>query len=210
MVRQRRALGRARRAGGELDRDRIVELEARLPLGQLAVAGVARVGQEPLPVLLEHDRLAQRVAARAHVGEHGRVVRRAEATGHDEHAHARLAERVAELGGRAGRVDRDQDRADAGRGELRDGPFVAIGRPDGDAIALVHAVRDERAGGGLHLLPELVVGRPVALVGHDERVALAEALDGPAQVLADRLAEQRDVAGAVGIGAAAQADDLAG
>src|SRR6185437_6479577 len=58
-------------------------------------------------------------------------------------------------------------------------------------------------------LPELVVARAVALVGDDEGVALAESLDGSAQVLADRLAEQRDVAGAVGVGAAAQADDLA-
>ena len=68
----------------------------------------------------------------------------------------------------------------------------------GDQIPTRSPVRTPRAmnaaRGQVDLLPELAVGRPEVLVAHDERLAVAEPLDRPPQVLADRLAEQRDVA----------------
>jgi hypothetical protein len=65
---------------------------------------------------------------------------------------------------------------------------------------VLHAVREQAARGAVDLVPELGVGGAVALVADDERLALAEARDGAAQVLADRLAEERDLASPVGIG----------
>ena len=57
------------------------------------------------------------------------------------------------------------------------------------------------ARGVVDLLPELGVGRAVVLVADDERLTLAEALDGPAQVRADRLVEERDVDRPAGVSA---------
>ena len=41
------------------------------------------------------------------------------------------------------------------------------------------AARDQAAGGGVDLLPQLAVGRAVALLADDERLAVAEAFDDP-------------------------------
>ena len=75
-----------------------------------------------------------------------------------------------------------------------DHPLVAVGRPDAHAVALAHAAGEQAARGEADLVPQLAVGRAVALVAHDERLAVAEALDGAAQALADGQLEQRDVA----------------
>ena len=75
---------------------------------------------------------------------------------------------------------------------------------------LLHAAREQRARGAVDLVPQLAVGRAVALVADDERLAVAEALDGAAQVLADRLAEQRDVARPVGVGEADRSEHAGG
>ena len=100
------------------------------------------------------------------------VVGLAEAAGEDEHAHAGLLQRVGELARLVGRVDRDEDRADARGRELRHDPLVAVGRPDADALTHADAVREQCARRDVDLIPELVVGRAVALVGDDECLAL--------------------------------------
>ncbi len=78
-----------------------------------------------------------------------------------------------------------------------DDPLVAIRRPDADAIAGRDAEREQAARDRGRRVPQLAIGRAVALRAHDERLAIAEPIDGAAQVLADRLAEQRGRAGAV-------------
>jgi manganese-dependent inorganic pyrophosphatase len=54
--------------------------------------------------------------------------------------------------------------------------------------------RQQAAGGEADLVPELAVGRAIALVADDERIALAETLRGAAQALSDGEIQQRDVA----------------
>ena len=76
---------------------------------------------------------------------------------------------------------------------------MAVGRPDADAIARPHAAREQPAGGQRHLVPELAIGRAVALLAHHQRLAVAEALDGAAQALTDGQLEQGDVAGSGGV-----------
>src|SRR5438093_112079 len=82
----------------------------------------------------------------APVLQQGEVVGLAEALGHQEQFHARLIERVFEFRRLVGRVDVDEDRADAGRGVLHDDPLVAVRRPDADALALGDAEVEQRAG----------------------------------------------------------------
>jgi hypothetical protein len=210
VVREQGALGKAGRARRVLDVDRVARPERRLTLGELAVSDAPARGQERIPVVSEHDRDAQLGAAAAHLLEHRHIVGLAEAAGHHQHAHARLAQRVLELGRLVGGVDRHQDPADARGRELRHDPLVTIRSPDPDAVTLAHAVRHERARGRVHLPPQLAIGRPVALVGHHERLAFAEALDRPAQVLADRLLQQRDVARPARVGHVCRRGDRIG
>ena len=108
-----------------------------------------------------HHSLSRTITARrsgtcrSHLGEHRDVVGLPEAARHHQQAHAGLAQRVLELGGLVGRVDRDEDRADSRGRELQDEPLVAVRRPDPDAVAPAHAVGDQRAGRQPDLLPEL-------------------------------------------------------
>src|SRR6185312_15244583 len=50
------------------------------------------------------------------------------------------------------------------------------------------------------LLPEIAVGGAVALGAHDERLALGVPGDRAAEVLPDRLPEERRLAGTLGVG----------
>jgi hypothetical protein len=127
------------------------------------------------------------------------VVGLAEASCQDEQAHAGPRQRVLQLGRLVGRVDGHEDRADARGGVLGDDPLVAVGRPDADAIARPHAAGEQAAGGERHLVPQLAIGRAVALLAYHQRLAVTEALHGAAQTLADGQLQQRDVAGAGGV-----------
>ena len=91
-------------------------------------------------------RLAQLGTALAHFGQHGDVVGLAEPFGQEQQADAGLAQGVLQLGGLVGRVDVDQDGADARGGELDDDPLVAVGGPDADAVAVVDALGEQAAG----------------------------------------------------------------
>ena len=124
-------------------------------------------------------------------GEHANVVGRAERSRQQEHAGARLLEDVGQLGGLVGRVDVDQDRADPGGGVLEDHPLGAVGSPDSDAVAFADAAGEQATRRPRGLLPQLGIGGAVVLMAHDQRFAVAELLDGAAQVLADGLPEQR-------------------
>ena len=98
-----------------------------------------------------------------------------------------------------GRVDVDQDDADACGRVLDDDPFGSVRRPDADAVALLDAPREQAARGAGGLFPQLSVRRAVVLLAHHQRFTLRDAFDGAAQVLADRLAEQRDGARSVDV-----------
>jgi CubicO group peptidase (beta-lactamase class C family) len=83
---------------------------------------------------------------------------------------------------------------------LDDHPLPAVGGPDAHAITLADAAREQAPRGKADRLPQLPIARPVALVPDDERLPVAEALDGPTQVFPDRFAEQRHGARPVRVG----------
>ena len=215
VVAERGALGIAGGPAGELDVDRIVELLLPLPPRQLVGADPLGHGQQLSPA--EHSRRgAPRRAAPRRAGsetsaeasapgrlagqlrrqlvDHPRVVRGLEPRrGHQPRA-AGLLERVLHLVEPVARVDVDEDRAQLGRGELGDRPLRAVRRPDPDALALLDAERDQRAGAAVDLGLELAVGVAQVLVTGDERLVVGVLGDGAVEQIADGEAEQRHVA----------------
>ena len=112
VVRERGALGEAGRARRVLDVDRVVELERRLALRELAPSTTAAPSaRSVVPVVLEHERLRERRAARR---APRRASRRSRSARKPRAATSRLTptllQRVLELGRLVGRVDVDEDR----------------------------------------------------------------------------------------------------
>ena len=111
-----------------------------------------------------------------------------------------LVDRVGQLVGAVGGVDVDQDGAGLRGGVLQDRPLRAVRRPDADAVALRDAGAHEAAGQGGDVAVELGPG-PAPAAGHlDERLAVGVRRGGAAEVVADRLLEERYVGLAAGLG----------
>ena len=68
-----------------------------------------------------------------------------------------------------GRVDRDQDQAGLGGGELGQHPFGIVGRPDADPIAGLEPERQQAGGTGLDAGMQLGIAQAHALLAHDQR-----------------------------------------
>ena len=155
MVGERRALGRAGGAAGELDVDRIVELQRAGKLGELRAMALAadaehvgKAQEAALLVVADADERRQRrqafglqfagraaVDLRRELAQHADIVAGLERVGGDQRLAADLVERVVEFGQPVRRVDVDEDEAGLGGGELRDHPFGIVRRPDADAVA---------------------------------------------------------------------------
>jgi hypothetical protein len=198
-VREGCALREPGRARCVLDVDRLVRGERGLDLLELRLAHGLTPCEQTDPVVLEDERLPELGALAPHLGEHRDVVRLAEATGEHEGADARPLQRVLELTCLVGRVDVDEDRADARGGVLRDHPLVAVRRPDPDAVALRDAACQEAASGAVDVVPEPRPRRAVAVPAVDERLSLGETTNGLTQALADGLVEKRRVGRAAGV-----------
>src|SRR5207237_6701794 len=78
-------------------------------------------------------------------------------------------------------------------------PFGVVRRPDADPLARQEAERQQPARKGINPLLEVAIAPAQLLVPHDQRVMFAEPLDGAVEMDADRLADQRDRAGAMDI-----------
>src|SRR5207248_7403444 len=113
VVRQRRTLGEAGRPGGVLNVDRVVEAEHGLAGVELRLADLSGVSEQSFPGVLEHDRLSKLRAADADLVEHGNVVRLPEYPSKQEQADAGLIQHVLELSRLVGRIDVDENSADA-------------------------------------------------------------------------------------------------
>ena len=116
------------------------------PLGIAAGAGDIVEVQHARRLLRAqpHDVLEMRQLARLHqiVGDL-EVVRGLERRRQDQRLALDLVHRVFELGAPVGRVDVDQHQPRLGGGELRQGPFGMVGRPDADAIAALQPERQQ-------------------------------------------------------------------
>ena len=146
-------------SSGSSAADSAVEAATVAGAGERDEAG-ERPGGPRRRLLVEHDdvsqvrkpRRPQRSRAVVELGreraQHVDIIARLVAAGEHQRLAADLVERVFELGGAIGRIDVDQDGADARSTELHVEPFGAIGRPDADAIAAADAQR-EQAGGNV-------------------------------------------------------------
>src|SRR5262249_21726195 len=160
VVRQRRALGVARRAGGVLDVDRVIELKRRLDIREVAFGYRFASALERVPVVVEVERRYPVGALAAGGVEHRAVAVGAEALGVAAHVHAVWWQASAPLACGGGGVDVDENRADAGRGVLGDDPLLAVGGPDADALPLADAEREQAARHPRGRVPELAVREP--------------------------------------------------
>ena len=198
VVREGRALREARGARGVLDVDRVVGgqldgVKGGVPDGNI---GVLPGFEEFAPgVGVEEDDLLQVRAARPHLGDHGGVVGGLQPLGGDQQLAARLVEHELKLAGAVGGVDVDEDRADLGGGVLGDGPLGPVRRPDANAVALGDARAEQAVGEGINLVLQLRVAVAQAGRDVDQGEAVGEGGGRAVEVRADRVAEQRRVAG---------------
>src|SRR4051794_13129166 len=94
VMRQCRALGESRRAGGVLDVDRVVELQRTLALAQLGLGDAVAGAEEGVPVLVKTEDMAQLSATRPDIVEHRPIEVLAEAAAVEQHADARLLQDI--------------------------------------------------------------------------------------------------------------------
>ena len=132
--------------------------------------------------------------------QHLNIVGRAEPTGGNEHAHARLGQRVFQLSQAVGWIDVHEDGACFCRRVLRDHPLRAVAAPDADTVAALHPERDQRAGGAIGLVAKLSVRIAQLLMTRHERVAVAPAFGRTVEGAADGIRDQRRGADAVNVG----------
>ena len=158
---ERRALGRAGGTAGELDIDGVVRIERGGKPVQ--AAAMARTGQRQqlreqaraagMRSIVKHDDVLElrqlrrlqsacfAIDLRRDRAQHLDIVARAMPARHDQRFAADLVERVFELGRAIGRIDVDQNGADARGAELGVKPLGAIWRPDADPVAAPDAER---------------------------------------------------------------------
>ena len=217
VVGERRPFRRAGGARGELDVDRLVELQPGFDVGQCRQLG--GVGRRQQRVEVQHAR--RRLAAepdhvaqlrqpgrgegpgsavpqfRHHVEGDGEVIAGLEGRREDQGCASHLVEHVFEFRAPVGRIDVDHDQSGARGRELHQHPFRAVLRPDADAVAGTQAEPQQAGGQAGHAGVEFGVAPAHALVGHDQGVVAAVAGGDRCQEGADGLADQRDAARAV-------------
>ena len=125
--------------------------------------------------------------------DHRHVVGRLEVGRRHQAAAPGLLQRVAHLVGAVGRIDVDEDHADARRRVLHEHPLRAVRRPDPDPVAALEAARHERPGELVDAVVELGVGPTHVLVADHQRLAVGVPLGGRVEVVADRALEERYV-----------------
>jgi len=194
---ERGALRVPGRARGELDVDGVVELKLRPEVGELHLLGIAAGGGDVVEIeharrLLgaqPHDVLEMGQLARLHeiVGDF-EVVRGFQRRRQDQRLALDLVHRVLELGAAVGRVDVDQHQPRLGGGELGQGPFRAVGRPDADPIAALQAERQKTGREIVDAAAELAPAPAHVLLAHHQRLAVAPGLDRAVEEGADGLA----------------------
>ena len=95
----------------------------------------------------------------------------------------RLLQHVGQLVDPVVGVDREQDGADLGGGELQGDPVGDVGRPDGHLFAFLNAHGHQAAGQAINEIAELPVGQAEIAIDIDHRLVVRVGVDGPVQDL---------------------------
>ena len=214
MVAERRPLGEARGAAGELDVDRVVELQLAAEYVQSVAFGSACEGRHVVEVVHAGGGLGAEandgfemgqflrfqpagpstVELRRERAQHLDVAARLERFGGDQRPALDLVEGVFELGQAVGGIDVDQDEPGLRCGELGHRPFAVVGRPDADAMARLEPEREQACGECVDLLRERAVAPAHVLMPDHQRLVIGEAHGRLIQLRADGEAEQRPFA----------------
>ncbi len=216
---ERRPLGRAGGAAGELDVDGIVELQRlsergefgelrgrgrRGDFGEVEGAGGLLAPQPDHDLQIGKPRRLEAAGRRAVQLGRKRPKRRdivvaPEASAQNQRLAADLVHRIVELVRAIRRIDVDEDEARLGGGELRQHPFGVVGRPDADALARLEVERDQSGREIVGAAAQFLVSPANRLMTHNQRRAVRRRPGDPVQQSADRLADQRLVADPVNI-----------
>ena len=228
VVRKRRALGKAGGAAGELDVDRIVELERvrefgktrrlgrtaeRRDIGEGVAAGRGLRSDEDhrlqmrQPRRREHSRCGG-VQLRREFAQHVEIEAGLVRTGEHQRPAADLVERVVEFADPVGRVDVDEDETRLRGGELGEGPLGAVGRPDADAFARPEPERHEARRQRIDARLQLAIGPADVLMADDQRQPLRMGRGRLVEERADGAPDQRRAARPVRIAEFAHAVSL--
>ena len=218
VVGQRGTLGQTGGAGGELDVDRLVELQDRCEVPQpLTRVFVAEMGD-----LVEGEG-ARRITAdldhRAQTGQplgmqppgagdrefgcervdHPDVIAGLEPRGGDQRRAADLVQRILDLGQAVGGVDIDEYEPGLGSGELGDDPFRVIGRPDADAITWLQTQRHQAGGERIDAFGQFGPGPADPLLTHNQARAITPTRHGAIEMHPDGVPDHELIGGAVGV-----------
>ncbi|MGY4328813.1 hypothetical protein ACVWWG_003230 [Bradyrhizobium sp. LB7.2] len=117
----------------------------------------------------------------------------------DDGATSDLVKREFQLAQPVGRIDRHQDEASLGGGELGQRPFRPVQRPDSDPCAALEAKREKTGGERVDPRGKLLPCPSHAVTGRDQRLAIAPALRGLIEAAPDGVAEQRRVGDAANV-----------
>jgi len=200
VVRKRRALGEARRAGGVLDVDRVVRRKRGLLLREQLRRTLPSLVQQRVPEFAtDQDDVLELRRLRFRGFDHARVVGRLELLRRDHHLDPGLVQHELQLMRAVCRVDVDQDRADLRRRVLRERPLGTVRRPDADAVALRDTEIEQPERERVDLGRQLAVRPALARGPVDERVPVRERQRGAVEVVADGVPEQRDVGDSRGV-----------
>ena len=210
VMREHDALREARRAGGVLHVADVVLLYAGAAGLHLAHRHAVGERERLLPgiaALLDafgRDDVAQhRQALRLELSRHAGLELGAElfddadvvavlvAVDHDERMGIGLAEQVLRLVNLIGRIDGDEHRADLRRRPERDVPLRHVRGPDGHVVALLDAHRDQRAGEGIDVVTELLIGARIVELRVAEARLVRELLDHLVEHVREGQVDQR-------------------
>ena len=218
-MRQRHALRRARGAAGELNIDRIVELQRRSQFGKLLAVpraahfcdvlegeGARTFGAADLdhraqlrqPLRLQFARLRGRKLRQQRV-QHLHVVGGLEGGRGDDRRAADFCQREFEFAQAVGGIDGDENEPGFGGGELRQRPFRAVERPHPDPRAALQAKREKARRQRVDALGKLLPGPAHVMAWRNQRLAIAPARGGLIEAASDGVAEQRRVGGAADV-----------
>ena len=219
VMRQRHALRRARGAAGELDIDRVVELQRRSQLGKLLAVpraahfrhvlegeGARTFGAADLdhraqlrqPRRLQFARLRCRKLRQQRV-QHLHVVGGLEGGRGDDRRAADFCQCEFEFAQAVGGIDGDENEPRLGGGELRQRPFRAIERPHPDPRAALQAEREEARRQRVDARGKLFPGPAHVMAWRNQRLAVAPASGCLIEAASDGVAEQRRVGGAADV-----------